>query len=144
MNEPALNDLTQRLDRLEGENRRLKRFGIVGVVGIAALALTGQALGTRVPDVVEAERAASGRCVARIFDTGSCVSNTELSDEHAKLDRRTPSGCLGPAGPGHYGVRVLRSDGRDVRGPLRRLLVCPARGEHLDRVRAGFVPARRR
>jgi len=42
MNEPTMDKLEQRLDRLERENRRLKRIGVLVVVGIAAVVLMGQ------------------------------------------------------------------------------------------------------
>ncbi len=43
MNEPTMNNMVLRLDRLERENRRLKRIGALVVVGIAAVVLMGQA-----------------------------------------------------------------------------------------------------
>lgn len=52
MNEPTLDVLTKRIDRLERENRRLKRVGVVVLVGLAAIGLMGQAAGR----TVEAER----------------------------------------------------------------------------------------
>jgi hypothetical protein len=49
-------DLSQRLDRLERENRRLKRIGAGVLVGLASVVLMGQALPSKVAKVVEAEK----------------------------------------------------------------------------------------
>jgi len=54
MDESALECLTRRLSRLERENRRLKRVGVLLVVGAAAAALMGQAPPT--PSTVESQR----------------------------------------------------------------------------------------
>jgi len=55
MSEPTLDRLTQRLDRLERENRRLKVTGAVLVLALAAGGVMGQ-VPKAVPRVVEAER----------------------------------------------------------------------------------------
>ena len=55
MNEPTMNSMVQRLDRLERENRWLKRIGALVVVGIAAVVLMGQAKPSKVAKVIEAE-----------------------------------------------------------------------------------------
>ena len=52
MTEQVLGALTQRLDRLERENRRLKTFGLVTLMVMAALMLMGQSG----PPIVEAQR----------------------------------------------------------------------------------------
>ena len=51
-----LDVLTQRLDRLERETRRLKQLGAVVLIGIIAMAVMGQTLPGRVAKVVEGER----------------------------------------------------------------------------------------
>jgi hypothetical protein len=56
MNEPTLNTLTQRLDRLERDNRRLKIAGAILLLALAAVGAMGQVLPKAVPKVVEAER----------------------------------------------------------------------------------------
>jgi hypothetical protein len=56
MNERTMNLLARRLDRLERENRRLKRVGSAVLIGLAILALMGQATPARVQKLVEAER----------------------------------------------------------------------------------------
>lgn len=48
--------LVKRVDRLEQENRFLKRVGLATLGSIAAIVLMGQALPTTVPKLVEAER----------------------------------------------------------------------------------------
>ena len=55
MNEPTLDTVTQRLDRLERENRHLKRIGSMVILGLAALVLMGQALPKPTPKTIEAE-----------------------------------------------------------------------------------------
>ena len=49
-------DVTQRPDRLERENRRLKGIGAVVLVGLAAMVLMGQDTPGKVAMVVEAEK----------------------------------------------------------------------------------------
>jgi len=53
MNEPTMETLEGRLDRVERENRRLKRAGVVALAVIAAVVLMGQATGSK---VVEAQK----------------------------------------------------------------------------------------
>ncbi len=55
MNEPTMDNIVQRLDRLERENRRLKRMGALVAVGIAAVVLMGQAKPSKEAKVIEAE-----------------------------------------------------------------------------------------
>ncbi|MFQ5851706.1 MAG: hypothetical protein ACE5JU_14120 [Candidatus Binatia bacterium] len=54
MNEPTLDTLKQRIDRLERENHWWKRLATIGFVGMAALMLMGQTLSNS--RTVEAER----------------------------------------------------------------------------------------
>lgn len=56
MDGQTLHGLVQRLDRLERENRWLKRIGAVVLAGLTAVILTGQATLRKVPRVVEAEK----------------------------------------------------------------------------------------
>jgi len=56
MREPHFLTLTERLDRLERENRRWRRAGTGVLIVIAAFALMGQAIQGRVPKAMEAER----------------------------------------------------------------------------------------
>lgn len=53
MNDPMLDTMTERLGRLERENRRLKRIGAVVLLGPATVLLLGQARPNR--RIVEAE-----------------------------------------------------------------------------------------
>ncbi len=55
MNEPTMDNVVQRLDRLERENRRLKRIGALVLVGITAMVLMGQAKPSKGAKVIEAE-----------------------------------------------------------------------------------------
>ena len=55
MNEPTMDKLVQRLDRLERENRRLKRIGAFVLGAIAAVVIMGQATASKVPKVIEAQ-----------------------------------------------------------------------------------------
>ncbi|MFQ5989797.1 MAG: hypothetical protein ACE5K9_07775 [Candidatus Methylomirabilales bacterium] len=54
MNEPTVESLARRLDQMERQNRCLMRLGAMTLIGMAALALMGQA--TPVVKEVEAER----------------------------------------------------------------------------------------
>ncbi|MFQ5990743.1 MAG: hypothetical protein ACE5K9_12595, partial [Candidatus Methylomirabilales bacterium] len=70
MLDPTLDTLTQRLDRLEGENRWWKTLGSIAV-GILALFLFIGATETKVADEVRAERIvlferATGRTTAEL------------------------------------------------------------------------------
>jgi len=56
MNEPTMDKLVQRLDRLERQNRWLMRIGALVVVGITAVVLMGQARPSKVAKVIEAEK----------------------------------------------------------------------------------------
>jgi hypothetical protein len=56
MAEPTMETLARRLDRVERENRRLKRTGVVALAVIAAVMLMGQATESKVAKVVEAEK----------------------------------------------------------------------------------------
>ncbi len=49
MNEPTMETLVRRLDRVERENQRLKRSGVVALAVIAAIVLMGQAASKLAP-----------------------------------------------------------------------------------------------
>jgi hypothetical protein len=49
MGEPTIETLARRLDRVERENRRLKRSGVVALAVIAAIVLMGQAASKLAP-----------------------------------------------------------------------------------------------
>ncbi len=57
MDEPTMETLARRLDRVERENRRLKRAGVMAVAVMAALVLMGHATSNNVvkAEVVEAD-----------------------------------------------------------------------------------------
>ncbi len=56
MNEPTMETLARRLDRVERENRRLKRAGVAALAVIAAVVMMGQATASKVVRVIEAEK----------------------------------------------------------------------------------------
>ncbi len=56
MNQAIINNVTQRLEGVEQQNRRLKRVGAAAVATIAVLVLMGQATSPKVPTVIEAEQ----------------------------------------------------------------------------------------
>ena len=55
MTEDAMSTLAKRLDRLEGENRWLRRMTLMLFLGAAAMTLMGQTPQYRLPRVLEAE-----------------------------------------------------------------------------------------
>jgi hypothetical protein len=56
MNQPTLEDLAERVKRLERQNRILKSAGLVALLGIVATVLLGQTKSNQVAKVVEAEK----------------------------------------------------------------------------------------
>jgi hypothetical protein len=56
MNEPTMDTLARRLDRVERENRRMKRVGMVALAVMVAVVLMGQATTSKVAEVIEAEK----------------------------------------------------------------------------------------
>ncbi|MFQ5684928.1 MAG: hypothetical protein ACE5HC_16870 [Candidatus Binatia bacterium] len=56
MNEAALEGLTQRLDRMERENRRWKLLGVSAIAAFATVVLMGQSPTAMVAKVLEAEK----------------------------------------------------------------------------------------
>ncbi len=56
MNEPTMDNLEQRLDRLDRECRWLKRVGALVLLGMAAMLVMGQAIDRRFGNVIEAEK----------------------------------------------------------------------------------------
>jgi len=83
-----LADLTQRLDRLERENRRLKISGAILLLALAAVGVMGQVLPKAVPKVVEAERFvlrdAKGRVLAIWGTEASGTPGLHLYDLNGK------------------------------------------------------------
>ena len=87
MREANLEAMEQRLDRVERENRLLKRAGVLTLAVIAAVVLMGQATPSRVAKVVEAEnfvlRDGSGTARAILNVSGGSV-NLALADRQGK------------------------------------------------------------
>src|SRR5437879_6012790 len=80
---PELQDLAQRVERLERENRRLKRAGLVALALAAVLVLTGRARSSR---VMEANRFVlrdtSGRVRAELKTEEDLSPRLVLLDSH--------------------------------------------------------------
>ena len=89
MNEPTMETLARRLDRVERENRRMKQAGMVALAVIAAVVLMGQATTSKVAEVIEAEkfvlRDKSGktRAFLGVGDEGTVV--LDLNDQDEKI-----------------------------------------------------------
>lgn len=85
MTEQVLAPLTQRLDRLERENRRLKTFCLVTLIVVAAVMLMGQSG----PPIVEAQRflirdPATGKARATLSADAGGNIGLVLLDHHQK------------------------------------------------------------
>ncbi len=110
MNEPTISKLDQRLDRLERENRRLKRIGALVVVGIAAVVLMGQARSSKVAKVIEAEkfvlRDTSGQVGATLFTVGEGSPHLEFSDKKRNL--RITLGVMSSTSPRTMSIETKR------------------------------------
>ena len=88
MVELEIETLARRLDRVERENRRLKRAGVVALAMIAAVILMGQATESKVVKVIEAEkfvlRDGQGRQRAELF-AHKDVSGLAFSDQKGRV-----------------------------------------------------------
>ncbi len=88
MNEPTMETLARRLDRVERENRWLKQAGVVALAVIVAVGLMGQVTQGKVAKVVEAEkfvlRDKSGktRAFLGVGDEGTVVLDLNDQDEN--------------------------------------------------------------
>ena len=89
MNNPTIETLARRLDKVERENRRLKQAGVVALTVIAAVVLMGQATGSKVAKVVEAEQFvvldASGKTRVQLGVTTTGRAVLFLRDQEEKL-----------------------------------------------------------
>ncbi len=98
MNELTMETLARRLDRVERENRRLKRAGVVALAVIAAVVLMGQATGN-VAKVVEAEkfvlRDADGKGRARLESLPSGLVRLALLDKDENIQSVLGVGVVG-------------------------------------------------
>ena len=85
MNEPTMDDLTQRLCSLESENRRFKRLGVIAIVVIASGMMTGQATPNRLAKVIEAEKVVLRDAVGNVRATiGTTTAGTSSLDTGRK------------------------------------------------------------
>ncbi len=105
MNDPTMETLARRLDRVERENRRLKQAGVVALAVIAAVVLMGQATESKVAKVIEAERFVlldpSGEIRAVLIQTKG-GSSLHLYDEKGKLRVGLVSGAADETGLSLY------------------------------------------
>ncbi len=112
MNEPGLALLTQRLDRVERENRWLKRIGTLVLIAVAAVVLMGQ----QGAPVVEAQRflirdPASGKARAAL----SLLQDGSVGLSIISLDGKSLS--LSADAGGNMGL-MLGDSNRTLRGQL--------------------------
>jgi hypothetical protein len=105
MNKPTMETLARRVERVEGENRRLKQVGVVALAVIGAVVLIGQATAGKVAKVVEAERFVlldpSGETRAALTQTKG-GSSLYLYDEKGKLRVGLVSGAADETGLSLY------------------------------------------
>lgn len=109
MNEPVIEQMLRRLERLEKENRRIKRIGASALFGAIILVVMGQAGPSNVAKVIEAERFV-------VRDTSGSVSAVLgiNPDRNMGLEIRDKNGKAGVAlGMGSNGNPALRLDGPD-------------------------------
>jgi hypothetical protein len=111
MNEAIIDCLTQRVNRLEKENRRMKRLAGLAVVGITALMLMGQAKPSHVPKVSEAERFVLRDPNGKVRAALAVVKNQPVltlhdSDEKMKV-------LLNIADSGEPTLRLFGNDGSE-------------------------------
>lgn len=113
MSEPMMETLVRRLDRVERENRRLKRAGLVVLAGIAALVLMGQAKPDKVAEVVEAEkfvlREPSGKLRASLGVGADDVASLSLMDRVEK-----PHAVLAASRDGSAALIFYDKDGKSI------------------------------
>ena len=109
MNESTMDSLLRRLDRVERENRWLKRIGALALIGASALAVMGQAGSSNVAKVVEAEK-----FVVRDANGGVGAVLGVTTDNNSGLEIRDKNGKAGVTlGMGASGNPAMRLDGKD-------------------------------
>ena len=112
MTEPTLDMLTQRLARMEQENRRWRRRATAVVLCMAALILLGQARPTPIAKVIEAERFslldASGRTRASLYTKNERGSPLLTFSDETGIRRI----ALGLTDGGSLGLDIFDQQGR--------------------------------
>ena len=100
MVEPTMEALVKRLNRLERENRRLKRAGVIALAVMTAVVLMGKATAGKVAKVVEAEgfvlRDARGTVRARLETLSFGKVQLVLFDKDEKPQSILGVGSDGP------------------------------------------------
>lgn len=123
MNEPTMETLERRLFRVERENRRLKGAGVVALAVIATVMLMGQATGSKVAKIVEAEsfvvRDESGKARAQLGVMADGAATLRLYD----VDGKAFAELVGMS----YGAGALQL--RDRHGIVRAILFVGATEE---------------
>jgi hypothetical protein len=113
MDSSTLDRLTQRLDRLERENRRWRLAGCLSVLGLVAVALMGQAIRGKVAKVVEAERFvlrdSSGieRAALDILPGGAALSLLDQNGAPRALLSQEAIGFLSDGSRAHVALAML-------------------------------------
>ncbi len=110
MNEPSRDQMVHRLERLERENRRIKRIGAAAFFGIAALFVMGQTK-PDIAKVIDAEKFV-------VRDTSGAVRAVlgVNPDGNMGLEVRDRGGKAGVAlGMGANGNPALRLDGKEAK-----------------------------
>ena len=111
MTESTLDTLTRRLDRLERENRRLKRWGSLALIGLVSLIFMGQ-IASSAPKVVEGKsfilRDTKGRLRAKLGMSRERLAGLVLLDEAG-----TPSASLSTASDGKSTLELLDKAGHE-------------------------------
>ncbi len=106
-----MDNLLRRLDRLEHQNRRLKRIGALVVVGVTALVLMGQAKTSKVAKVIEAEkfilRDTNGEVRVALVTLDDGNSALVLFDKGGRMRVR-----LDTASFGGVGLNLFDKDGK--------------------------------
>ncbi len=109
MDEPTMDNVLRRLDRVERENRWLKCMGALALIGAAALVIMGQAKPSSVAKLVEAEK-----FVVRDAGGGVGAVLGVTTDGNLGLEIRDKGGKAGVTlGMGASGNPALRLDGKD-------------------------------
>lgn len=110
MNQAIMNNVRQRLEGVERENRRLKRVGAAMVATITAVILMGQVTSPKVPAVVEAEQFVlrDGRGKARAWLN---MSDGSVSFALADKDEKTRT-LLYVRDDGTHGLILATHDGQ--------------------------------
>ncbi len=105
MNQPTMETVVRRLDRLEQENRRLKRWGALALAVIAVVVLMGQAAAVEAisSPLIDAAKAGDAGRVRALLAAGADVNAKDVNGQTA---------LMGAAQEGYPDiVRILKEAG---------------------------------